>query len=279
MQQQYFNKLKELLLKLKINEGYFVIETAYVDVETNSESVVYCQLIKNDKEDPIRFEALSHYFNELVDDRLENRFFALGFTLLKDENYTKNILLNSDFDINNTALEIGKIFEELYNVNELNAYDFDDQVENIKSNLKDIQKVNSTNVHQLNQTQSKHKIGVGVFFVIVVLIFWGYFTFFDTEKESASSHKEAVFNNELDASVYQVEDYLKNEYLNDANSYQPITWSAVFKLNNTKEVGFPSYQVRHKYRAKNGFGGYVIEEKLFKLDYQGNIVDMQDYLR
>jgi hypothetical protein len=88
--------------------------------------------------------------------------------------------------------------------------------------------------------------------------------------------KELIFNNEFDASVAQVETYLK-ENLNDPDSYQSISWSAVVKINDTKEVGFPSYQVRHKYRAKNSFGGYVVEEKVFRMDYKGNVVDVKEF--
>jgi hypothetical protein len=29
--------------------------------------------------------------------------------------------------------------------------------------------------------------------------------------------------------------------------------------------------VRHKYRAKNGFGGYMVEERIFMLDSTGNV--------
>ena len=81
----------------------------------------------------------------------------------------------------------------------------------------------------------------------------------------------------MDASVYQVNDYLKNNYLDDPDSYHSISWSEVFKLNDSKELGFASYQVRHKFRAKNSFGGYIVEEKIFKLDYKGNVVSFKNY--
>jgi hypothetical protein len=44
-----------------------------------------------------------------------------------------------------------------------------------------------------------------------------------------------------------------------------MEWSPVTK---TADGG---YIVRHKYRAKNSFGGYVIEEKIFTLDSKGNV--------
>jgi len=36
------------------------------------------------------------------------------------------------------------------------------------------------------------------------------------------------------------------------------------------------YYVRHKYRAKNGFGGNVVSNQLFHLDFSGNVVDVKD---
>ena len=35
--------------------------------------------------------------------------------------------------------------------------------------------------------------------------------------------------------------------------------------------------VRHKFRAKNGFGGYNVENKVFYLDSQGVVVDYRDF--
>ena len=32
------------------------------------------------------------------------------------------------------------------------------------------------------------------------------------------------------------------------------------------------FVVRVKYRAKNSFGGYVIEDQVFSLDAQGNVI-------
>ena len=36
------------------------------------------------------------------------------------------------------------------------------------------------------------------------------------------------------------------------------------------------YSVYHKYRAKNSFGGYVIEAQIFFLDFGGNVVRVQN---
>lgn len=73
-----------------------------------------------------------------------------------------------------------------------------------------------------------------------------------------------IENSSWDGSVRQVELYLKAN-LKDPDSYQSIEWSRVVK---TDKGGF---FVRHKYRAKNSFGGFVIEEKIFTMDAQGNV--------
>ena len=78
-----------------------------------------------------------------------------------------------------------------------------------------------------------------------------------------------VKNSAWDGSVKQVKEYLKSYYLRDPDSYESIEWSEVKR----KEDG---YYVRHKYRAKNGFGGYVVANQLFHLDFSGNVVDVKD---
>jgi hypothetical protein len=82
-----------------------------------------------------------------------------------------------------------------------------------------------------------------------------------------------VSNSEFDASVWQVESYLKHEYLKDPDSYESIEWSAVVTDTTKKESSY-KYFVRHKYRAKNSFGGYEIENKVFYLDSTGKVINI-----
>ena len=86
---------------------------------------------------------------------------------------------------------------------------------------------------------------------------------------SSSFDENPVTNSGLDASVYQVEQFL-DDNLNDPDSYDPIEWSAVQPTKN-------GYYVRHKYRARNGFGGMNIENKIFYLDKDGNVTGYTDY--
>lgn len=69
-----------------------------------------------------------------------------------------------------------------------------------------------------------------------------------------------------------VKSYLKQEYLKDPKSYQEIEWSQI----GTNSAG--QLYVRHKYRAKNSFGGYVIEERIFYLDKQGYVLRSEPYI-
>lgn len=78
-----------------------------------------------------------------------------------------------------------------------------------------------------------------------------------------------VKNSSLDGSVSQVVKYLKNN-LKDPDSYESIEWGNVTETDN-------GYIVRHKYRAKNSFGGYVIENQIFQIDWQGNITSVSPY--
>ena len=79
-------------------------------------------------------------------------------------------------------------------------------------------------------------------------------------------------NSYLDASVSQVERYLKAN-LSDPDSYESMEWSAVNEMSGNGDY---RYWVRHKYRAKNGYGGYVIENKIFYLDSNGNVNGEKD---
>lgn len=89
----------------------------------------------------------------------------------------------------------------------------------------------------------------------------------ELEKLEKQQQKDVkVENSSWDGSVYQVKEYLKRE-LKDPDSYESIEWTDV---QNTDD----GYTVRHKYRAKNSFGGYVIENQTFFLDYGGNVTNV-----
>lgn len=85
----------------------------------------------------------------------------------------------------------------------------------------------------------------------------------------AAPARAVVQNSGWDGSVYQVERYLEN-VLKDPDSYDGIEWSKVMPSGS-------GYVVRHKYRARNSFGGMVIENRIFVLDADGNVVGSQIY--
>ena len=94
----------------------------------------------------------------------------------------------------------------------------------------------------------------------------------DTQKIIDKVQQKAgvkVENSSIDGSVSQVKRYLKNN-LKDPDSYEGIEWSDVVETDN-------GYTVRHKYRAKNSLGGYVVENQIFYLDLQGNVKSVSSY--
>lgn len=88
----------------------------------------------------------------------------------------------------------------------------------------------------------------------------------------SKTQRPVVENSALDGSVRQVKEYLKAN-LKDWDSYEGVDWSPVKMIDSTQK----RYWVRHKYRAKNSFGGYVLENQLFSLDSTGQVIEVLPY--
>lgn len=71
-----------------------------------------------------------------------------------------------------------------------------------------------------------------------------------------------------DGSVFQVENFIKGN-IKDPDSYQSIKWNKLIKSPEGYEIG-------HKFRAKNGFGGYDIAYWGFTLDTNGTVIQVID---
>jgi len=113
----------------------------------------------------------------------------------------------------------------------------------------------TNNGQGLTKTKRNWFIGIAAIFVMWIIV-----------SILQDDDNSPVRNSGYDASVRQVESYLKNN-LKDPKSYESMEWSAVERTGNG------GYKVRHKYRAKNSFGGYVTENKVFYLDANGNVVE------
>ena len=88
--------------------------------------------------------------------------------------------------------------------------------------------------------------------------------------DPGTSNDSATTNRYRSAVIVGVKSYLR-ETLKDPSSYQEMEWSQIGENPNGQ------LYVRHKYRAKNGLGGYVVEEKIFYLDKEGNVIWAKDY--
>ena len=90
------------------------------------------------------------------------------------------------------------------------------------------------------------------------------------KNDHSSSKQGAVENSGWDDSVSQVKDWVTAN-VKDPDSLQFIEWSPVIQQGNGELM------VRVKYRAKNSFGGYVVEHKLFFLSSSGRILRSKDF--
>ena len=104
-------------------------------------------------------------------------------------------------------------------------------------------------------------------FIIVAAIIVGIISLFSI----ISPNDSDPLPTRTDSSVMVgVRSYLRAN-LKDPGSYQEIEWSPS-GVNSSGQ-----YYIRHKYRAKNSFGGYVIEEKIFYLNKSYKVIRTQDY--
>lgn len=106
----------------------------------------------------------------------------------------------------------------------------------------------------------------------VAVILWAIYSVYSVVSGSSTPKakteqvmKTGVFNSEWDASVFQVKKWLENN-VKDRSSLEYIEWSQVQLVNDF-------YYVRCKFRAKNSFGAFEIENRLFKLSKDGSVLE------
>ena len=103
--------------------------------------------------------------------------------------------------------------------------------------------------------------------IVIIIIVSFFFSIIlnhsNTSSNNMSSH-EIVKNSSWDSSVWQVKSWLKKA-VKDPSSLEFIEWSSVFDENDG------GFSVIVSYRAKNSFGGYVVERKKFFLNSSGRV--------
>lgn len=115
-----------------------------------------------------------------------------------------------------------------------------------------------------NQEARRKKNGLGCLLIVAIFVVLLIIANQSSKQDEPSNPTHAVVeNSQWDGSVRQVKDWLKG-HLRDPDSLEYIEWSPVVKDGE-------GYTVRVKYRAKNGFGGYEVEERVFSLDQAGNV--------
>lgn len=112
--------------------------------------------------------------------------------------------------------------------------------------------------------------GLGCVVLIVIVLFIGFCMDKCGCSTSPSDRIAGTGPSEHDV-VVNIRLFLKNRYLKDPGSYDGMEWgpSGIYmKENNT-------YFMMHKFRAKNSFGGYVVENPMFILNEQGEVLDVK----
>jgi uncharacterized membrane protein YkgB len=251
----YFD-IKGTLQRLIRTSGFSIISIGDYYVQFSND------LIKRQ----LCYEAVSSFFLPSVGNK-DKEFKELGFTHDPSGNYYK-FISHADFSADQTAQEIKTIFETIYKIN-FSSYKIENDFEDAP--IAQTFQAKQTTATTSYQNQNKNYVFLAIIIIAVII---GICAMSGDSKEAGSDKTEIVSNSAFDASVYQVECYLKREYLKDPDSYEGIEWSKVQKDNSNSLY---KYYVRHKYRAKNSFGGYVVEEKIFYLDQSGNVVRVIDF--
>ncbi len=263
--------LEEKLLELIAKSGFLIVAVGDLFVQF---------LIEMDHKSIVFDLGLESNLPE----NIISEIYKLGFS-------NQNGAINKSISLNNrkkVVLSIVKqtkyIFEELFNSKSVEPFAFtevyDRKQDLITSQKKVIAPASSPEkliVEEATQQSSPKNISTkAIFFIIFfIIVIIGYF--FKSNSSSVNDNvakQEIVYNSPYDASVSQVESYLKQQYLKDPDSYESISWSKVQTIDDSPNY---KYMVRNKFRAKNGFGGYNVENKVFYLDKEGNVVDVKDF--
>jgi len=117
-----------------------------------------------------------------------------------------------------------------------------------------------TQLMESGTTKGKILNGLGVLLLLLIMAPCLVPAFVDTGLFSTAKVRNAYF----DGGVAQVEYWLKRN-LKDPGSLEIIEWGKVNKLPY-------GYSVTCEYRAKNSFGGYVVNKRTFFLDAEGNVL-------
>lgn len=84
--------------------------------------------------------------------------------------------------------------------------------------------------------------------------------------KDGTSFSDKVKASSFNGSVEPVENFLKKQYLRDPDSYKSVEWGKLIKNSDG------SFQVSHRFSAKNGFGGMNTETVLFCISENGKEV-------
>lgn len=91
--------------------------------------------------------------------------------------------------------------------------------------------------------------------LLIGVLVIGFFT--GCGSDGNNSFSNSVSASRLDGSVDVVENFLKKNYLRDPDSYKSREWGKLIKNSDG------TFQVSHKFSAKNGFGGVDTETLIF----------------
>lgn len=194
MKQSYVKELRNKIATLTITPNYFFV--------IESENGYYCQMIKSSNTEYL-IEAVSHYNFDAVSKELSKIFKKNNFKLDKDENYQKNVSINSDIEIEDILNQIVFVFEDIYCIDKNIKYTISGDI-NQKVEAEQSERI----VKEGNRNNQIRNIIFGII-GIVVLFFISNFIFRTSryssknEQNDSETHSSACYDMESYDAGYQ----------------------------------------------------------------------------
>jgi len=198
----------------------------------------------------IYFEAVSHYFLDILSPNLTVEFAKLQFELIKEENYSKTV---KDENWKTIISDVQNIFTNIYKVNYEKTFEIIDDIEyNKKENA--MYSPNATG-HAIQNTVSEQRPNWKAIFLGLGALIFLYFVFIKENGTDSSqdTYDESYLENSLETQLAIINDNSKTPQQITLNLFSDLLTSLNNRYpNTTKQQIANALVAAHNIVVKNG---------------------------